>query len=111
MIVASSILLGPALVLALAVWGFAAGGIALVFAVPLELPRVGPALAGSAVGAILMAGFLGGFLSPMIGLALAEWSPLSAFVFWSGCYAASAACFFLLPETGTRARHSQPRTS
>jgi len=106
MIIASSMLLGPALVLVLAVWGFAAGGIALVFAVPLELARVGPALAGSAVGATLMAGFLGGFLSPMIGLALAEANPLYAFVFWSGCYALSAACFFLLPETGSRGRAS-----
>jgi nitrate/nitrite transporter NarK len=104
MIIASSLLLGPGLVLVLAIWGFSAGGIALVFAVPLELARVGPALAGSAVGATLMAGFLGGFLSPMIGLALAEQNPLWAFVFWSSCYAASAACFFLLPETGSRGR-------
>ncbi len=104
MIFASSVFVGAPLVLALIVWGVSAGGIALVFAVPLELRSVGPALAGAAVGATLMAGFLGGFLSPMIGLALAESDPLYGFAFWASCYGASALCFFLLPETGSRAR-------
>ena len=100
MIVASAQLVGWPLIAVLAVWGVAAGGIALVFVVPLELASVGPALAGSAVGATLSAGFLGGFVSPMIGLALAERAPMAAFVFWAACYAASAVCFALLPETG-----------
>ncbi len=105
MIYAASALVGPPLVVAMVVWGLAAGAIALVFAVPLELPNVGPALAGSAIGATLMAGFLGGFLSPMLGLALAERSPVGAFLFWAGCYALSALFFWLLPETG-RARRA-----
>jgi hypothetical protein len=84
------------------VWGVAAGAIALVFAVPLELPRVGPALAGSAIGATLLGGFLGGFLSPLAGLAIAERSATAAFLFWAGCYGMSALCFALLPETGRR---------
>ena len=100
MVVACAELVGWPLVIALAVWGFAAGGIALVFVVPLELASVGPALAGSAVGATLSAGFLGGFLSPLVGLALAESAPLLAFAFFAGCYAASALCFAFLPETG-----------
>jgi len=111
MVFASSELVGLPLVLVMAVWGLAAGAIALVFAVPLELPEIGPALAGSAIGATLLAGFLGGFLSPMIGLAIAERHPLRAFLFWAGCYLASALLFFLLPETGPgrRARAVTPR--
>jgi NNP family nitrate/nitrite transporter-like MFS transporter len=102
MVVACAELVGWPLLFALALWGFAAGGIALVFVVPLELESVGPALAGSAVGAVLSAGFLGGFVSPLVGLALAERAPLAAFAFFAGCYAASALCFALLPETGKR---------
>jgi MFS family permease len=100
MVFLSSVLVGVPLALGMVVWGVAAGAIALVFAVPLELPSVGPALAGSAIGATLMAGFLGGFASPMVGLALAERSSASAFLFWAGCYALSALFFWLLPETG-----------
>ena len=100
MIFASAVFVGAPLVAVMIVWGVSAGSIALAFVVPLELASVGPALAGSAVGATLMAGYLGGFVSPMIGLALAERRPILAFVFWAACYAASAFCFFLLPETG-----------
>jgi NNP family nitrate/nitrite transporter-like MFS transporter len=100
MVFASSAFVGPTLVAVMVVWGLAAGAIALVFAVPLELPSVGAALGGSAIGATLLAGFLGGFLSPLIGLAIAERSPASAFLFWAGCYGLSALCFWLLPETG-----------
>jgi nitrate/nitrite transporter NarK len=104
MVFASSAFVGVPLFAVAVVWGVSAGAIALVFAVPLELPRVGPALAGSAIGATLMAGFLGGFVSPMVGLAIAERSPVAAFLFWAGCYAASALAFLLLPETGPAAR-------
>ncbi len=55
MILASAQLVGWSLVAVLALWGVAAGGIALIFVVPLELASVGPALAGSAVGATLSA--------------------------------------------------------
>lgn len=105
MVYGSSAFVGPPLVLVMVIWGLAAGAIALVFAIPLELPNVGPALAGSAIGATLMAGFLGGFLSPQLGLAIAERSPVGAFVFWAGCYGLSALFFWLLPETG-RARRA-----
>ena len=104
MVFASSAVVGAPLAGVMVVWGLAAGVIALVFAVPLELASVGPALAGSALGATLMAGFLGGFLSPIVGLALAEREPLWAFAFWAACYALSALAFLLLPETGPRAR-------
>ena len=104
MVWASSAVAGMPLVAVAVIWGFAAGAIALVFAVPLELSRVGPALAGSAIGATLMAGFFGGFVSPKLGAWLAERSPSAAFLFWAACYGASALCFALLPETGPRAR-------
>jgi len=104
MVFASSAVVGAPLAGVMVVWGLAAGVIALVFAVPLELASVGPALAGSALGATLMAGVLGGFLSPIVGLALAEREPLWAFAFWAACYALSALAFLLLPETGPRAR-------
>jgi nitrate/nitrite transporter NarK len=100
MIPAAASLVGVPLIAVLLIWGVAAGGIALTFVVPLELESVGPALAGAAVGATLSAGFLGGFLSPMLGLALAERAPILGFAFWAACYAASALCFALLPETG-----------
>ena len=103
MVFASSAAVGAPLAGVMVVWGLAAGVIALVFAVPLELASVGPALAGSALGATLMAGFLGGFVSPIVGLALAEREPLWAFAFWAGCYGLSALAFSLLPETGPRA--------
>jgi nitrate/nitrite transporter NarK len=103
MLYASSAATGVALFGVAIVWGLAAGVIALVFAVPLELPRVGPALAGSAIGATLMAGFLGGFISPVVGIEIAEHSPAAAFGFWAGCYGASALLFALLPETGPAA--------
>jgi nitrate/nitrite transporter NarK len=105
MVYLSSVLTGPSLAAGMVVWGLSAGVIALVFAVPLELPSVGPALAGSAIGATLMAGFLGGFVSPILGLDLAERSPALAFAFWAGCYALSAAFFWLLPETGAARSH------
>jgi len=102
MVFAASLAIGAPLAAVMVIWGVAAGAIALVFAVPLELPAVGPALAGSAVGVTLMAGFLGGFLSPQLGLALAERSPAASFLFFAACYGASALLFFLLPETGRR---------
>jgi len=108
MVFASALFTGPPLVLVMAVWGLAAGVIALVFAVALELPAVGPRLAGSAAGMIVMAGFVGGFLSPIVGLALAEIRPLYGFAFWAGCYLLSAVLFLALPETGPR-RHGGAR--
>jgi nitrate/nitrite transporter NarK len=100
MVYCASAFMGTTLVAVMVIWGFAAGAIALVFAVPLELPGIGPELAGSAIGATLLAGFLGGFVSPIAGLALAQRSPAAAFLFWAACYALSALAFALLPETG-----------
>ncbi len=84
-------------------WGLLGGVAPIAFVVPLEMERVGPILAGSAVGVALTAGYLGGMLSPIIGMSLVERTPLAGFVFWGGCYALSGILFLGLKETGLRA--------
>jgi len=82
--------------------------VAILFVVPLELSGVGPAYAGSALGLALTAGFVGGFVSPIIGSKLASATPLAGIGFWAACYAGSAMLFLLLPETGPRAQAAAP---
>lgn len=84
-------------------WGLLGGVGPIAFVVPLEMDGVGPILAGSAVGVALTAGYLGGMLSPIIGMSLVEINPLAGFVFWGGCYALSGLLFLGLKETGPRA--------
>jgi NNP family nitrate/nitrite transporter-like MFS transporter len=103
-IVAEAYLLGLPLALATIVWGFAAGAVGLLFVVPVEMDRVGPELAGTAIGVATAAGFAGGTLFPAIGLTLAEARPVVAFAFFSGCYLLSALLFAIIRETGPR-RH------
>ena len=101
-IFAQAFLVGLPLAVASAIWGICAGAAGLIFVVPLESPRIGPALAGSALGAITCFGFLGGAVFPVVGLALAEVRPILAFGFLSACYVISASFFAALPETGRR---------
>jgi predicted MFS family arabinose efflux permease len=98
---------GPPLAAVMIAWGLAAGVVAILFVVPLELAGVGPAYAGSALGLALTAGFAGGFVSPVIGSTLASATPLAGIGFWAACYAGSALLFLLLPETGPRARRER----
>lgn len=84
-------------------WGLLGGVGPIAFVVPLEMDGVGPILAGSAVGIALTAGYLGGMLSPIIGMSLVEINPLAGFVFWGGCYALAGLLFMGLKETGPRA--------
>ena len=88
-------------------WGFAAGVVPLLFVVPLEMPGVGPALGGAAVGMALTAGFLGGFISPLIGMQLVGIHPLLGFAFWGSCYAAAGLLFLRLRETGPKTRSAE----
>lgn len=97
---------GPELAAVMLVWGLAAGVVPLLFVVPLELPGVGPALGGAAIGMALTAGFLGGFLSPLIGMPLVAIHPLLGFAFWGSCYAAAGILFLTLRETGPRAQQA-----
>jgi nitrate/nitrite transporter NarK len=94
--------LGVPLWLAFAALGFGTGVIALLFVIPVELPDVGPALAGSAVGVATTAGFLGGSLSPLILTPVAESIPVLAFGIWAGCFAISALLILAVRETGPR---------
>ncbi len=95
---------GPSLAGVMLGWGLAAGVVPLLFVVPLEMPGVGPSLGGAAIGMALTAGFLGGFLSPLIGVPLVSIHPLLGFAFWASCYAASGLLFLSLRETGPRTR-------
>jgi len=101
-IFAQAFLVGLPLAVASATWGICSGAVGLIFVVPLESPRIGPALAGTAFGAITCFGFLGGAVFPAVGLALAEVRPILAFVFFSACYVIAASLFAALPETGRR---------
>ncbi len=74
----------------------------IAFVVPLEMDGVGPLLAGSAVGVALTAGYLGGVISPVVGMGLVSMNPVLGFMFWGGCLVLSATLFLLLKETGPR---------
>jgi NNP family nitrate/nitrite transporter-like MFS transporter len=104
-------LLGVSLTLACIAWGFTAGAIPLLFVVPIEMERVGPALAGSAAGVLNTAGFAGGFLAPLIGMSLVRISPILGFAFWAGCYMVSALLFATIAETGRRRQDLPKRRS
>ena len=106
-IISGAFLLGVPLWIAAAIWGFMAGAAAIAFVVPLEMTGVGPALAGSALGVAVTAGYLGGFVGPLIGSRLAEISPVAGFTFGGVCYVLSALLFLLLKETGPRVREAQ----
>lgn len=97
-------LLGVPLAVASIIWGISAGAVGLVFVVPIEMEGVGPARAGTAVGIVMGAGFLGGVLSPLIGLRLSETHPVQGFAFFSSCYLMSALLFAMIRETGRRRR-------
>lgn len=104
LIFSGAFLLGTSLWIAAALWGFLAGAAAIAFVVPLEMPEVGPALAGSALGVALTAGYIGGFVGPLICMRLVETMPAAGFAFGGGCYALSGLLFLLLKETGPRVR-------
>ena len=97
-------LTGPPLWITAIVWGATAGAAPLAFVIPLEMKGIGSAMAGSAIGIVVTAGYLGGWLSPIIGMGLAESQPLVGFIFWSGCYLVAACLFALVKETGPKAR-------
>jgi len=99
--------LGLSLAVAMVGLGFCTGVVGLLFAIPAEMRGVGESLAGSAVGVVTTAGFLGGFLSPQIGMALAARGVELGFFFWTLCFIASALLILTVGETGPRAqRHS-----
>ena len=63
----SLIFSGPLLVICLIIAGAAAGPFVPVStAMPVEIPKIGPVLAGTALGILFMIGNSGGFLGPII---------------------------------------------
>lgn len=102
LIISGAFLVGIPLWAVAVVWGFAAGAAPIAFVIPLEMAGVGPALAGSALGIAVTAGYLGGFVGPLICTRLAEMSPVAGFAFGGVCYALSALLFLLIKETGPR---------
>ncbi len=104
LIIAGAFLVGTPLWIVAAIWGFAAGASPIAFVVPLEMAGVGTALAGSALGIAVTAGYLGGFVGPLLCARIAEVSPVAGFAFGGVCYALSALLFLFLKETGPRVR-------
>ena len=98
-------LTGPLLWVTAVLWGITAGAAPLAFVIPLEMKGIGAAMAGSAIGIVVTAGYAGGWLSPIIGMGLAESQPLAGFIFWSGCYLVAACLFALVKETGPKAKN------
>ena len=99
---ASNATSGVALGIAIAGFGLGTGVVGLLFVMPVESSEVGERLAASAVGIITTAGFVGGFLSPLAGMPLVQWSGPLGFGFWTLCLAASALLILRVRETGTR---------
>ncbi len=110
-LLAAAYVLGVPLALAIVVLGFGTGVVALLFVIPVELADVGESLAGSAVGVETTAGFLGGSLSPLIGMSLVATAPLLGFGFWTACFVASAVLILAVSETGPRAPSSTSRAA
>jgi len=91
---------GPALAIALASMGFCGGGYVIPRLIPIEHPRLGLAIAGSVFGFIASMGFLGGFISPIVGNALAARSGgESAIMLWASFILIAAFIFLFVTET------------
>ena len=93
---------GVPLGIAIAGLGLGTGVVGLLFVIPVESGEVGERLAASAVGIITAAGFLGGFLSPLVGMPLVQSNAPLGFGFWALCFAASALLILRVRETGAR---------
>jgi len=91
---------GPALGIALAAMGFCGGGYVIPRLIPIEHPRLGLAVAGSVFGFISSMGFLGGFISPMVGNALAaRVGGESALLLWASFILIASFIFLFVTET------------
>jgi len=91
---------GPALSAAFIVYGFFSGGYIIPRVVPVEHPRIGLALTGVAFGMITCVGFLGGFISPIVGNAYAaKAGGDSAIILWSILVLLAAFLFLFVTET------------
>jgi cyanate permease len=102
-----STLSGVPLMIALIIAGAAMGTLApIVFILPVEFKEIGPGLAATAVGIILMIGNTCGFLGPMIVGKLIDLtgSNVTGFIFMATACTSAAIFIFPLTETGRRKR-------
>ena len=91
---------GAALLAALIVLGFCAGGYVIPRIIPVEHPHIGVAFAGSVFGFIASMGFLGGFISPIVGNGIAvRAGGATAIIMWGSCYLLAALIFLFVTET------------
>jgi nitrate/nitrite transporter NarK len=94
---------GGLLIVSLVLAGAAMGTFApIMMTVPVELEKVGPALAGTAIGFIFMIGNVGGFVGPVLTGKLMDitgtfWSGL---LFMTACFIAASLIVVPLRETG-----------
>jgi cyanate permease len=94
---------GTALLVVLIIAGAAMGTIApVLMSVPVEMERIGTALAGSAVGFIFMLGNTGGFVGPVVAGRLMDMSDssLPGFIFIAVALIVSAVFIIPMKETG-----------
>jgi MFS family permease len=82
---------------------FRDGFMALFMTSVLETDGVGAALAGTAIGLVLLMLQLGNFLSPIIGNSLAAVAPNLSFLFWAGLGAISVLLFSRIKERAPEA--------
>jgi nitrate/nitrite transporter NarK len=105
------VLNGGLLILVLVIAGAAMGTFApIMMAVPHELEKVGPALAGTSIGFIFMIGNVGGFIGPVftgkiMDLTGTYWSGL---IFMTICFIAASLIVVPLRETGRASQQGQP---
>jgi cyanate permease len=96
---------GNALLVVLIIAGAAMGTIApVLMSVPVEMERIGTALAGSAVGFIFMLGNTGGFVGPVVAGKLMDMSDssLPGFIFIAAALIVSAVFIIPMKETGRK---------
>lgn len=93
------------------VWGITAGSIPIIFVIPFEMKEVGPALGGTAMALIFVAGNLGGFIFPALTAYLAGSMEPAAAMVWIGVlcgllgYALTGILIWTVRETGHKAAH------
>ncbi len=83
------------------------GFMAVIITASIETDGVGSALAGTAMGAVMVFGNLGGLLAPALGNSLAAFHPGLPFLFWAGLAGVGIASLLRITE---HARvHAVPR--
>jgi nitrate/nitrite transporter NarK len=91
-------------------WGITAGTIPIIFAMPFEMKEVGPALGGTAMALIFVAGNLGGFIFPALTAYIAKTMDPTAAMLWIGVlcgligYALTGLLIWGVRETGHKAQ-------